>query len=425
MKNLYITILTLLAAVLPMAAQVYTPGELVNPNIANRYDFVCDPDRLLGEAVTDSVNRRLYSLRQQTSCEAVVVIVPSIGDEPIEDWCEQLFTRWGIGKKDKDNGVLLLIATEDHKTRIQTGYGVEGVLTDIACNNIIGRDIIPNMRDNNLDGAVNDATATMCAALTDPSVAEELRSEQPDNYQGHITTIDRQVIVQFVEIIVWLMFLLGLGLFCRDLWKSRKLTGHDRAMMWRDHLKTYMLCAIFSLGAGLLLWLLAFWMYRRARTKRLKCPTCGAKMKRLDEEEDNEYLSASQDFEEKLNTVDYDVWACPKCGTLERFPYKTDQKKYTRCPACGTIAMKLKADTVLQKPTRYRDGAGEKIYECEFCHHQDHRRYRIPKRDDEAAALAAGAILGSGLGRGGGGGGGFGGGFGGGATGGGGASGGW
>ena len=143
-----------LAAVGSFNARVYEPDQMVNPNVENRYKFVCDPAHLLDATTTDGVNRRLYDLRRTTTCEVAVIVVPSIGDTPIEDWCEQVFTRWGIGKGDKDNGALLLIAVDDHKTRIQTGYGVEGVLTDIACNNIIGETIVPNMRDGNLNAAV-------------------------------------------------------------------------------------------------------------------------------------------------------------------------------------------------------------------------------------------------------------------------------
>lgn len=424
MKKYLTTLLLFMMAIMAVKAQTYAPDQLVNPNIANRYDFVCDPAHLLGRAVTDSVNSRLYRLRQQTTCEVAVVIVPSIGDEPIEDWCEQLFTKWGIGKSDKDNGVLFVIATDDHLTRIQTGYGVEGVLTDIACNNIIGRQVIPNMRDGNLDAAVNDATVMIYRALTDPAVAQELRSEQPDNYSGHISAIDSSIFWKFMEFVAFLTFTLALILFWRDCRKGRKMSDHERSLMWRGHLKTYALCSILSLGSALIFMLLAYWLYRSNRTRRHKCPTCGAKMKRLDEKEDNEYLNAAQDLEERLNTVDYDVWVCPDCGTIERFPFKVDQKKYTQCPACGTIAMRLVSDIITQAPTTRREGMGVKTYECEFCHHRDQHHYRIPKKEDPSAAIAAGAILGSTMGRGGGGGG-FGGGFGGGSTGGGGASGSW
>ena len=147
-------------------------------------------------------------------------------------------------------------------------------------------------------------------------------------------------------------------------------------------------------------------------------------MKRLSEEEDNELLSPSQDFEEKIKTVDYDVWECPKCGTIERFPFKENQSKYTECPKCHTVAMRLVSDVVRVQPTTTREGMGEKIYKCEFCHHRESKPYKIPRKSDgTGAALAAGAVLGS-MGRGGGGGS-FGGGFGGGMTGGGGASGHW
>ena len=84
-------------------------------------------------------------------------------------------------------------------------------------------------------------------------------------------------------------------------------------------------------------------------------------------------------------------------------------------------------DVIVKPSTTRSEGQGVKIYECKFCHHRKDEPYRIPRKEDPAAAVAAAAVIGSamGRGRGGGGGGGFGGGFGGGATGGGGAGGSW
>lgn len=426
MKNLrYIAILLTALVSAVASARVWTPQEMVNPNIANRNHYVCDPAYLLDATTTTGVNERLASLRQVTTCEVVVVVVPDIGDVPIEDWSEQVFTRWGVGKKDKDNGAMLVIVPDQRVCRIQTGYGVEGVLTDVACNNIIGRAIIPNMRDGNINAAVNDATQLMCDALTDPAVADELHSDMADNYSGAVSTLSADVVWEFIRIVAGFFFLFGLGLFCYDLWNQRKLDAYNKAMMWRRHLTTYLICGIVSMGCGLAFWLLALWLYRMARSRRIKCPTCGARMKRLSEEEDNELLSPSQDFEEKIKTVDYDVWECPKCGTIERFPFREKQSKYTECTKCHTVAMRLVSDVIRVQPTTTREGWGEKIYECEFCHHRESKPYKIPRKSDgTGAALAAGAILGS-MGRGGGGGGSFGGGFGGGMTGGGGASGHW
>ena len=275
-----------------------------------------------------------------------------------------------------------------------------------------------------VDEAVNGATMLISEAMTDPAVADELKSEQGEN---GINAISKEVLLEFIGIVAGSVFLVALALFCYDLvfTTRRRPDYYDKAELWRERRKTYLILGIVSLGTGLIFWLLASWIYNIWRTKRRKCPTCGHKMQRLPEDKDNELLNPSQDFEERLNTVDYDVWECPHCGTIERFPFITKQTKYTECPACHTIAMCLKCDTVLQQPTTRRAGAGVRLYECQFCHHQHREGYTIPKKEDMsgAAAILGASILSGGSG-GSGGGGGFGG-FGGGATGGGGASGSW
>lgn len=100
----------LLVGCMAVLAKDYTPDEIVNPNIADRRVYVADPGNLVSSSVKAKVNDELYSLRRATGAEVVVAVVPSIGDMPIEDFSERLFTRWGIGKSDKDNGVLILIA---------------------------------------------------------------------------------------------------------------------------------------------------------------------------------------------------------------------------------------------------------------------------------------------------------------------------
>ena len=428
-EKLYIFFLLLISSLSMAAEKVWTPQDMPNVQISNRSQYVSDPGGLLSPSVKAEIDKRLYDLRQQTTAEVVVALPPDIGDVPIEQWSEQLFTLWGIGKRDKDNGLLLVIAPEQRKARIQTGYGVEGILPDIACKNIIVREIVPAMRDNDIDAAVNGATRMIAEAMTDPAVAEELRSHDADNYAEAMETLDSTVIWGFVRIVAWCVFLFALFCFCRDLYNGRKLDNYHKAMLWRRHLTTYFWCAVLSLGAGLIFYVLAFWFYRSIRTRKRICPTCGHKMNRLNEEEDNALLTPSQDFEERLNTVDYDVWECPSCHTVERLPFKANQVKYSECPSCGTVAMCLTGTRTVKPATTRSAGSGVKVYECQFCHHKEERPYVIPKKEDgTAAAMAAGAVLGSMGSRNGGGGfgsGGFGGGFGGGRTGGGGASGGW
>lgn len=415
----YIFILFLFFSAIPIFAE-YAPEDMPNVNVANRYEFVSDPGNLLKPETKEQVNKILWNLRQQTSVEFVVALPPDIGDRTIEDWSEELFTSWGIGKKDKDNGVLLVIAPVQRMARIQTGYGTEGVLTDIASKKIITHNIAPHMREGDIDGAVIDAVTQMNAALTDPAVAEELKSEEADNYGGGIETLDKSILIQFIGMVFAICFFISLLYLLKCGLSMRGKDNYHKALGWRHSLHTLGWLSLLSGGIGLLIYLIAYLLYRRNRTKRRLCSTCGAKMNRLSEDKDNELLSSSQDFEEKLNTIDYDVWECPSCGTIERYPFKTKQLKYTECPNCHTVAMHLIGENTLRPASYTHGGYGEKIYECEYCHHQKRTPFTIPKK--ESAPVV---ILPPGGGGGGFGGGSFGGGFGGGSTGGGGASGGW
>lgn len=422
--RIFLIVLLMSGAIAEGRARDYRPEELPNPNVERRDVYVSDVGNLVGREAKEKVNRELYELRKQTSAEVAVAVVPSIGDMRVEEFSEKLFTHWGLGKDDKDNGVLILIVPEQRETFIMTGYGVEGVLPDISVKKIVERSIVANMKQGDLDAAVVASASDVAQALSDPEFAEELKSSRKEAWEaGEEPPITGEDIMTFVWWVAFGVFLVAVGLFVYDSIRvKRQPDRYHKALVRHSHRLTYWLLALLSLGMALPVALIAEWLRRRSRNKPLKCAVCGHKMKKLSEEEDNALLSASQDFEEHLQTVDYDVWQCPECGAVERFAFKMPQNKYTECPSCHTIAMCEVRDHTVVPATTKQTGEGEKIYECQFCHHQNRRRYVIPKKDDgEAAALAAGAIIGS-LGRGGRS---HGGGFGGGSTGGGGAGGRW
>ena len=420
MKTKTIILFILLALCLnPAAAQDFPK----NPNIADARSFVADPANMLSPETKAEVNRRLHGFRQGTSAEMAVAVVPEIGDMSIEEYSTELFRQWGLGKADNDNGILLVISTGARKARIETGYGVEGAMPDAVASRIIQKDVVANMKTGNLDAAVNSATADMVRVLSDPAYAEELQSRQRGNASG-VKALDSDVIMQFLWIIGGIAFVFALFLFGSDLLGGRKKSNFDKSQTWAKHIPVYWICAIASCGAALAFALLALWLKGHYRRKPVRCDTCGAKMHRLGEEEDNELLNPSQDLEERLDTVDYDVWECRKCGTIERFAFPKKQNIYTPCPHCGTVANHLVLDKITVPATTRHPGKGEKTFKCEYCPHQTRPPYVIPRKEDGAllAAAALGAIAGS---RGSRGGDGFGGGFGGGSSGGGGASGGW
>ncbi len=399
----------------------------LSPQIGSRDNYVSDENHLIPPAQLADINSTMKKLEETSTCEGAVCVVKTTGDLSIEDYAYNLFRRWGVGKKDKNNGFLIVIAMDDRKVRIEVGSGAEGVLTDIACANIIRTNIIPAIKDGNVGVAIYSAVKTIYGMLTNPDVAREVQSAQGESAIDNVVDIDKDVLLRFLGLMVLCVFAAVLMMLLIDVRASHGRDNYRRAMIWRSHLPIYWWSVLLSLGSTLPLALIAYALYRYAREVTEICPTCKGKMKKMNEEEDNNYLSSSEDFEERLGTVDYDVWVCPDCGTVERFPYHEKQLKYRECPSCGTVAMNLVCNKVLEPATTRKEGIGERVYQCQYCRNIHREPYRIPRKSDDSAALAAGVVLGSMLGgRGGGGGGGFSGGsFGGGSSSGGGASGGW
>ncbi len=129
MKRLLIVISIILAAVgLVAAAQIPDYKGPIN-DLAG----VLNPDQVR------QLEAKAIGYRDQTGSEIGVLIVPTLGDLPLEDYSHDVFKTWGIGQKDKDNGVLFLVAVEDKKARVEVGYGLEGELTDLECGRLVNK----------------------------------------------------------------------------------------------------------------------------------------------------------------------------------------------------------------------------------------------------------------------------------------------
>lgn len=106
--------------------------------------------------VETQINSELISFQQSGGPQIAVAVIDTTGDATPENYSIDLARTWGIGDKEKDNGVLLLIALEDRTLRIEVGSGVEGELTDVTAGRIVDSVMLPRLRANDVDGAVRD-----------------------------------------------------------------------------------------------------------------------------------------------------------------------------------------------------------------------------------------------------------------------------
>ena len=123
------------------------PPRLVN-------DFT---NTLTGEQ-TDALERKLVAYDDSTSNQIAVVIIPTLGNYTDEEVGLQIIRSWGVGNKDKNNGIVLLVAKDDHKVRIEVGYGLEGAIPDITAKSIIDNSITPNFKAGNFYRGLDEAT---------------------------------------------------------------------------------------------------------------------------------------------------------------------------------------------------------------------------------------------------------------------------
>ena len=110
--------------------------------------YINDYAGIISESDKIKANSLLSELEQKTTAQLAIVTLLTTAPRDIATYAVELFEKWGIGQKNKDNGVLLLIAAKDRKVRIEVGYGLEGALPDAICSQIIYQGMIPLFKEN-------------------------------------------------------------------------------------------------------------------------------------------------------------------------------------------------------------------------------------------------------------------------------------
>lgn len=196
-RKLSITILFLfvLAIVLPVAVFAY-----VNPGVPG--GFVNDFTGVLNNEQKQQLEQKLSEFEKSTGDEISIAVIKSLNGDTVENFTVKLFEDWGIGKKDKDNGVLILVAVEDRQMKIEVGYGLEGALTDAQSFWIINNEMAPAFRDNDFYGGLNAAADKIISAIGGEVIPEDKpASEASVNYFN--------VIAFIIFVFVWLGSILG------------------------------------------------------------------------------------------------------------------------------------------------------------------------------------------------------------------------
>jgi uncharacterized protein len=137
---------------------------------------VVDTANLLDPQQEQALTQKLVALEDASSRQLVVLTLPNLGGRAIEDYGVGLGRHWKIGQEGTNNGVILIVAVEERKMRIEVGYGLEGVMTDALSSRIIRDRIRPPFRDGDFPGGINAGVDAIIEQLQAPPEAAEQRA---------------------------------------------------------------------------------------------------------------------------------------------------------------------------------------------------------------------------------------------------------
>ena len=350
MNRLHHSLIALLVALTTWSATAQTAyhvEDVPNVQLIDYTRFVSDPNDAIGEADEAVLNQRIGYLRDSLDVEIAVVVLPAIdGDKygSAREFANELFNTWGIGKKETDRGLLILLITNENNREItfEVGYGLEGELTDGLCKLIQKRRMIPPMKEGRYGEGLLAGVEEVRKVLTKDSTLEAEKKRKTRN-----------------RILIW--WLVGLFYYGFYLYEERKKAQYsvhiatmDRANRKANSLALSMGIFFFQIPA-MLFYFLVKWIFRRQFVSRCYCPECGAmgRFKRVKKD---------QVREETLVKV-YSVW-CRNCHHTAVLDIRRRQKP-ALCPECRSIGT-LDLDTVKEMQLITLDVY---LFACRNCGH--------------------------------------------------------
>jgi uncharacterized protein len=145
---------------------------------------VVDTTGTLDPAAKQSLVQQALALQQRKGSQLQVLVVPSTQPEDIAQYTQRVFDQAKLGRKGIDDGVVVVVAKDDHRVRIQPGYGLEGAIPDAIANRIIQEYMVPKFRANDYAGGLSDATAALTKLIDGEALPAPMADNKPAKDDG-------------------------------------------------------------------------------------------------------------------------------------------------------------------------------------------------------------------------------------------------
>jgi uncharacterized protein len=198
MKSFFLKRFLSLTILLITAVASFAQNAKDFPPRPNPPRLVNDLAGMMTPAQQDELERLLVNFDNTTSTQITIVTIKSLGDYEPSQYATQLGQNWGVGRKDKNNGVVILASAEDRKVAIATAYGIEGALTDAMSGRIIRNEIVPEFKAGNYYNGFSKAANSIIAATK----GEYTNDDPPDAGGGGGIVPIIIILIIFIVIII-------------------------------------------------------------------------------------------------------------------------------------------------------------------------------------------------------------------------------
>ncbi|MFK8038200.1 MAG: YgcG family protein [Crocinitomicaceae bacterium] len=338
--------------------------------------WVSNPHQIITESEANQIDKKLKEIEINTGYEIAVVFLNSINNQDAYDFGLRLFNAWGIGKKDKNNGLLIKVVLNPRALTFITGSGTELVLSDAATYSV-GQDYMkPSFRNGEYGQGILKGLDRIEVIFegNDVPVVNNSNYESYTDYSNYpwyerYPALLYYLIFSAALLAIYIIVLVIAIIFVKDLHKRYHIIKFFNLLVFP---------ILFPLPFAVLFFFNKFLMNRWRNTVRFG-ELQGEIMHKLEEEEEDEYLSEGQITEERIKSIDYDVWVTITHSEILILGYKDWINKYKRCPKCTHKTYFKEYDKTIRAATYSSSGKGQTKYYCENCKHEKIKNYTIPK----------------------------------------------
>lgn len=156
------------------------PVQAANVPLPPLNDWVTDTTGTLNRAQQQAMSQELQALQLEKGAQLFVLVVPTTGNDSVENYARRVFDAWKVGRKKVDDGVLLLVAKDDRRLRIEVGYGLEGAITDLQAGRIIREQITPYFAQGDYAAGIAAGVASLSGLIRGESLPPVTQSTDDD-----------------------------------------------------------------------------------------------------------------------------------------------------------------------------------------------------------------------------------------------------